>query len=94
VIVKEAGEPLPLIERVADGFGDFRSARELGQSFFEPGFQRFDERSGPLLSNSLALIGAAAAKAEAMAAALAAELFDARPASGSDTATAPSLAAD
>jgi type I restriction enzyme S subunit len=39
-------------------------------------------------------LDAAAAKTEKMAAALAAELFEARPASGSDAATAPSLAAD
>jgi hypothetical protein len=39
-------------------------------------------------------LDAAAAKAETMAAALAAEIFDARPASRSDTATAASLAAN
>jgi type I restriction enzyme, S subunit len=39
-------------------------------------------------------LDAAAAKAEKMAAALAAEIFDARPASGNGTAIAPSLAAN
>ena len=58
---RKRSEPVPLIERVADGFGDFRSAGELGQSFFEPGFQRFDQRLGFLLSDSPALIGASAA---------------------------------
>ena len=50
-----------MIERIANGFGDFRSAGKPGQSFLQPGFQRLDERPGFLLSDSLALIGASAA---------------------------------
>ena len=60
--IKEAGEPFPLIERVADGLGDSRSAGNLHQGFLEPGPQRFGQRLGFLLSDSLAPVGAPAAR--------------------------------
>jgi hypothetical protein len=46
VVIEKADEPFPLLERVTDGLGEARAARDLQQRFLQPGLQCFDQRLG------------------------------------------------
>ena len=38
-VVKEANEPVPMVQAVADGFGDDGLARDMRELIFQPGFE-------------------------------------------------------
>src|SRR5262249_10927725 len=43
-IIKEADEPFPMVEAVADCVGKLRTLGDLRQAFLQPGLQRIDDR--------------------------------------------------
>src|SRR5262249_35825259 len=46
-----AAQAVPVIEAVAESFGELGALRHLGEAGFEPGFQSFDHRFGTLLTD-------------------------------------------
>ena len=50
-VLEEAGQPLPMIERVADVLGERRAAGDHRQLFPEPRLQRRDDGQRMLLAD-------------------------------------------
>ena len=57
-VVEETGEPVPMVQGVADGFGDHGLGRDARELLFEPGFERQHERLAPFLAHRATRAGA------------------------------------
>ena len=60
-VFEEAGEPGPMVQAVADGFGDDGLARDARELLTEPGFESQHERLALFLAHGTALVGRSAA---------------------------------
>src|SRR6266568_1776398 len=56
-VIKEAGEPVPMVQTVTDGFGDQGLARDARELLFEPPFELKHERLALLLAHGTTLEG-------------------------------------
>ena len=57
-VIEETGEPVPMVQGVADGFGDHRLGRDARELLFEPRFERQHERFAFFLARRAARAGA------------------------------------
>jgi len=59
-VIEEASEPVPVVQGIADVFGDRRFAGDMCELLFEPGFERQHQRFALFLPHCAAVAGAAA----------------------------------
>ena len=60
-VFEEAGEPVTMVQAVADGFGDDGLRRDARELLFEPDFESQHERLALFLAHGTALVGRSAA---------------------------------
>ena len=60
-VFEEAGKPVPMVQSVADGFGDEGLRRDARELLFEPGFESQHQRLALFLAHGTALVGRSAA---------------------------------
>src|ERR1700680_3333811 len=58
---RKRGEPVPMVQAVADGFGDDILGGDARELLIEPGFESQHERLALFLAHGMARIGASAA---------------------------------
>src|SRR6516164_11647333 len=58
-VIEEASEPVPVVQGIADVFGDRRFAGDTCELLFEPGFERQHQRFALFLPHCAAVAGTA-----------------------------------
>jgi hypothetical protein len=56
-VFEEAGKPVPMVQAVADGFGDDGLRRDARELLIKPGFESQHERLALFLAHGTALVG-------------------------------------